>query len=174
MYIMLGLNRYEVRVVDYDPAWKSEYCLLADQIRSVTSPLELELEHIGSTSVPGLPAKPIIDVGILLHRRDQFDDLVAALVSIGLIYRGDKGPNGGQLFISESGQEFRTHHIHAYFVGDSEWDNYLTFRDRLRASSPLRNRYGSLKRKLASQFSDDRFAYSEAKSEFVNHVLGTL
>lgn len=133
--------------------------------------IKLELEHIGSTSIPFLAAKPIIDVGILLHDEARFDDLVVALASIDLIYRGDKGTVGGRLFIRESAPEFRTHHIHAYFPGAPEWDRYLIFRDRLRANATLREEYDSLKRKLAEQFRDDRFAYTDAKSEFVNRVL---
>ena len=167
---MLGLNRYSVRVDDSDPAWVSEYEKTAALIRSVTPNIELQLQHVGSTSIPGLAAKPIIDVGILLTHRDSFEDLCAALTSIGLIYRGDKGPPG-ELFIREPERDFRTHHIHVYFAGDPNWEKCLTFRDRLRASAQLRDEYESLKRKLAAQHRDDRMAYTDAKTEFVNRVL---
>ena len=168
---MLGLNRYIVDVSDPDPKWAAEYKVIATQIQSATDGIELELEHIGSTSVPNLVAKPIIDVGILLPEELQFDELVAALSSIDLIYRGDKGAVGGRLFIRESAPEFRTHHIHVYFTGAPEWDRYLIFRDNLRAHATLREEYSALKRKLAVQYRDDRFAYTDAKSEFVNRVL---
>ena len=168
---MLGLNRYIVDVSDPNPEWASEYEVIAAQIRRATNGIELELEHIGSTSVPNLVAKPVIDVGILLPDELQFNELVAALSSINLIYRGEKGAVGGRMFVRESAPEFRTHHIHVYFKGAPEWDRYLIFRDNLRANATLREEYSALKRKLAVQYRDDRIAYTDAKFEFVNRVL---
>ncbi len=171
---MLGLNRYIVRVADPSPDWAAEYDRVAEQIRVATHAIDLRLEHIGSTSIPLLPAKPIIDVGILLHDAAQFDELIDALASVDLIYRGDKGSVGGRLFIRESAPEVRTHHIHVYFQGNPDWDRYLVFRDRLRANAKLRNEYGALKRGLALKFAQDRFAYTDAKSDFVNRVLAAV
>ncbi len=168
---MLGLNRYKVAVSESDSGWKSEYEKIASEIREATSHIEVQIEHIGSTSVPGLAAKPIVDVGILLCDCADFQSLEAALSSIGLIYRGDKGTEGGHLCIRESAPEVRTHHIHVYFKGAPEWGRYLTFRDRLRASTELREEYGALKRKLAEKYEDDRFAYTAGKTEFVQRVL---
>ena len=168
---MLGLNRYKVAIADPNPEWQKQYELIASQIRAATAGLKLEIEHIGSTSVPGLAAKPIIDVGILLADAGRFDDLTAALTPIRLVYRGDKGAAGGRLFIRERETEFRTHHIHVYFAGASEWGRYITFRDRLTASPSLREEYSSLKRELAERYRNDRFAYTDAKSEFVARVL---
>ena len=168
---MLGLNRYIVEVSNPDPKWAADYEVITAQIRSATTGIELELEHIGSTSVPNLVAKPIVDVGILLPDELQFVELVAALSSIDLIYRGDKGSVGGRMFVRESAPEIRTHHIHAYFTGAPEWDRYLIFRDNLRTSATLREEYSALKRKLAVKYRDNRLAYTDAKSEFVNRVL---
>lgn len=168
---MLGLNRYFVEVEDPNPDWAREYARIASQIRGATGALSLEVEHIGSTSIPFLEAKPIIDVGLLLEDEDQFDALITALATIDLTYRGNKGAVGGRLFIRESAPEVRTHHVHAYFKGAPEWDRYLLFRERLRASAALRAEYGALKRRLAARFRQDRFAYTDAKSEFIQRVL---
>jgi GrpB-like predicted nucleotidyltransferase (UPF0157 family) len=112
-----------------------------------------------------------VDVGLLLCDCADFLSLAEALSSVGLIYRGDKGTEEGHLFILESALEVRTHHIHVHFQGAPEWDRYLTFRDRLRASTELREEYGALKRKLAEKYEDDRFAYTAGKTEFVHRVL---
>jgi len=169
--VTLGLNRYVVRVEEPSPAWPREYEKIAGEIREATCGLALEIEHIGSTSVPGLAAKPIIDVGVLLHEPERFQALVAALSSADLVYRGDKGSEGGRLFVRETAPEFRTHHVHVYLRGAPEWERYLVFRERLRASAALRAEYAALKRELAARHADDRFAYTEAKTHFVLKVL---
>ena len=168
---MLGLNRYKVSVEDPHSGWQTEYKKIASEVRVATSHIDLRMEHIGSTSVPGLAAKPVVDVGILLSDPNDFEALENALDSIGLEYRGDKGTNGGHLFIRESGPEIRTHHIHVYFAGASEWDRYIIFRDRLRSNPDLRDEYAALKRDLARRYEDDRFAYMAGKTDFVNRVL---
>ena len=168
---LLGLNRYIVSICDANAQWQSDYEKIAAQIRSVTTGLQLDIEHIGSTSVPGLAAKPIIDVGILLDEPDQFADLVGALSKMDLIYRGDKGSAGGRLFIRETAPEFRTHHVHVYFAGAPQWDAYLVFRGRLRSDAKLRSEYAALKRDLALEHRNDRFAYTEGKTAFVSKVL---
>jgi GrpB-like predicted nucleotidyltransferase (UPF0157 family)/tRNA A-37 threonylcarbamoyl transferase component Bud32 len=169
---MLGLNRYKVSIVAPQPGWQAEYDEIASEIRTAASHIDLKVEHIGSTSVPGLAAKPIVDVGILLADPADFDNLKGALLSIDLEYRGDKGTEGGRLFIRESGPEVRTHHIHVYFAWAPEWDRYLIFRDRLRADPALREEYARLKRRLAQQYENDRFTYMAGKTEFVQKVLG--
>lgn len=168
---MLGLNRYKISVAESDSSWASEYEKIASEIREAISHIAVQIEHIGSTSVPGLAAKPIVDVGLLLCDCADFQSLEAAFSSLDLIYRGDKGTEGGHLFIRESVPEVRTHHIHVYFQGAPEWNRYLIFRDRLRASTELREEYGALKRKLAEQYEDDRLAYTAGKTELVQRVL---
>lgn len=168
---MLGLNRYKVSVVDPQPTWHTEYEKAASEIRSATAHLDLRIEHIGSTSVPGLAAKPILDVAILLSDPSDFEDIESSLAAIGLKYRGDKGDQGGRLFVRESDPEVRTHHVHVYFAGAPEWNLYLVFRDRLRSDPALRDAYAALKRELAQLYEDNRFAYLAGKTDFVKSVL---
>lgn len=167
----LGLNRCRVEVVRSNPSWGSEYETIAAEIRQVAKGIKLEVEHIGSTSVPGLAAKPIIDVGLLIAKDSEFENLRSSLELISLEYRGDKGSMGGQLFVRESAYEVRTHHIHLHTRGSPEWDRYLVFRDKLRANNDLRDEYGALKEELAQRFENDRFAYMNGKSAFVSRVL---
>ena len=169
---MLGLNRYKVLIANPQPYWQTAYEKIASEIHAATSHIDLKMEHIGSTSVPELEAKPIVDIGILLSNPVDFVNLENALASISLEYRGDKGTRGGHLFIRESEPEVRTHHIHVYFASAPEWARCLIFRDRLRANTTLRDQYAALKRELAQKHKDDRFAYMEGKTEFVQKVLG--
>jgi GrpB-like predicted nucleotidyltransferase (UPF0157 family) len=168
---MLGLYRYRVAISAPDPEWAREFRVLASEIGSATSGIDLKVEHIGSTSVSGLPAKPVVDLAILLAAPEAFPRLESALRSTNLEYRGDKGPQGGRLFVRESAPAFRTHHVHVYFRGAPEWEKYLVFRDRLRSSGSLRAEYANLKEQLAKRFSDDPAAYMAGKSEFVAFVL---
>ena len=133
---------------------------------------EIQIEHIGSTSVPGLIAKPIIDIGVLLSDPSEFPELTRALASIGWIYRGNKGTGrGGRLFVFESEPFVRTHHLHAYWSATPDWERYLRFNNALRKHAELRMQYGLLKSDLAKRFPDDQNAYMDAKSEFVEQVL---
>lgn len=169
---MLGLRRTEIRVVPYQSSWAQAYEDARADILRVSAQIEMLIEHIGSTSVPGLMSKPIVDIGILLSDPDRFTELRSNLASIGWIYRGDKGSGGGgRLLVLESEPEVRTHHLHVHFPGATDWRRYLAFRDSLRVDHQLRLRYGLLKMDLAERFHDDRMRYTEAKTDFVEQAL---
>ncbi len=168
----LGLPRSVVEVVPYQAGWVQAFEHAKSDILDAAEGIELQIEHIGSTSVPGLEAKPIVDIAVLLEGEGDFGRFQRGLASIGWIYRGDKGPGrGGRLFVRESEPELRTHHLHAYFRGAPDWERYLRFRDTLRGNRRLREQYGQLKTALAVQYREDRMSYMTAKSDFVSSVL---
>lgn len=129
------------------------------------------MEHVGSTAVPGVEAKPIIDIAVATTERGIIEDLKQPLADLGYIDRGDGGQDGGYLFVKESSPEFRTHHLHIVEKGDPQWSRYLEFRDTLKASGTIRRQYSELKRTLAMSCSEDRRRYTASKDEFISEVL---
>lgn len=141
--------------------------------RAALDGLPFDIEHVGSTSVRGLDSKPIIDVAIAVPELLELE-AVQRLTSAGFDYRGDEGGNGGHVLVEFDGEaEWRIAHLHVVEAGSQQWDNYLRFRDRLRADAEVRRQYAVLKRGLAAAHPDDRAAYTAAKTEFVKACLGS-
>jgi GrpB-like predicted nucleotidyltransferase (UPF0157 family) len=133
--------------------------------------LAADVQRVGSTAVPGIEAKPIIDIALAVTSAEDVPRLRRPVEELGYIYRGDAGSDGGHLFVKESAPEVRTHHLHVVGVDDPQWREWLLFRDELRADEALRTRYSDLKKGLQERFTDDRKGYTEAKNAFVDSVL---
>lgn len=160
-----------VEVVAYDPSWVGLYADEETRVRAALGDLVdggalEELEHVGSTSVPGLAAKPTIDIMGRVHPYPPSDDSVAALEAIGYTWRGEYGLPGRTYFTKGP------HDYHLHLVGfDTEhWERHRVFRDYLRANGSARERYAALKVDLAERFRFDRPAYQDGKTELI-HAL---
>ena len=167
----IGLKRHTVRVVDHDPSWS---VLFANECRSLhrsLGDLVADVQHVGSTAVPDLPAKPILDIAVAIRTVDLIPDIVERLTGIGYIYRGDGGDDGGHLFVRESEPDIRTVHVHVVERSGTQWKNYLLFRKMLREDANVRKRYAAMKNNLARQFPNDRKLYTSAKDGFIRGVL---
>jgi GrpB-like predicted nucleotidyltransferase (UPF0157 family) len=139
------------------------------RIAETLGPLARAIEHYGSTAVPGLPAKPILD---LLVGTDQFGDpvpFVTRLAPLGYEYASWAGVPGHQVF--GRGRP-RTHLLHLVPFGGPAWQRALGFRDRLRADSTLRDEYAALKHALAERYPTDRAQYTAEKASFIDRVVG--
>jgi GrpB-like predicted nucleotidyltransferase (UPF0157 family) len=169
---MLGLKRGIVELADYTADWASAF---ADEQRRIAPVVpDCLIEHVGSTSVPGLVAKPIIDIAIGFAPGASPAPLIAALEQLGYHYGGDSGADGGHVLsrrASDPSDDVRTHHLHLVSVDDPQWANYLAFRDHLRRSAAARAAYVEVKRALAARFTRDRPAYSAGKREIVERLL---
>ncbi len=167
----LGLKRGIVRIVTHDPAWGNAYVRTSTRARSTLEGLPFDMEHVGSTSVPGLDAKPIIDVAIGVPEA-LIPEAVQRLASAGFEYRGDQREEGGHVLVECQGEaDLRIAHLHVVPTGSRQWKDYLRFRNRLRADPGLREQYAALKRELAAAHPEDRVAYTAAKTQFVNGCL---
>jgi GrpB-like predicted nucleotidyltransferase (UPF0157 family) len=159
-----GGRNAEVEIVEYDPAWPAAYAAERERLAPLL-PTGVELRHFGSTAVPGLAAKPVIDMIALV---DDLDAPIAALVESGG-YQYPEAFNATlahRRFLCYPTAAYRTHHLH--LVDDpGELERRLRFRDRLRTDPVLASEYVALKRALAERYRDDREAYTEAKGEFV-------
>jgi len=129
----------------------------------------LDIQHIGSTSVPNLPAKPIIDIGIAVRDFEAAFVCIAPIEALGYIYRGENGIPRRHFF--RKGDPERTHHIHMVEVESAEWAQQLLFRDYLRSHSDALRQYADLKIDLARRYPKDREAYLAAKAPLIGEIL---
>ena len=163
----------EVIVVEYDPQWPSLFEEEKARLLAVVGDHIEDIQHIGSTAVPGLGAKPIIDIQMSLRDLALVEKCVGPLESIGYEYLGEYGVPGRHFFHKPARKPFaeRTHHLQIVEKGGEEWRKVLLLRDCLRAHPEVAQQYHLLKRALASQFGTDRVGYTEAKTAFVRSVL---
>ena len=165
----LGLKRGLVEVVPYDSSWADEASRTIGLLKSVLGDAAADMQHIGSTAVRGISAKPIIDIAVGVN---DFDDVLALnddLEKAGFIFRGQDLPD--QYLYVCGGDDYRTHHIHVVIYGSVYWKNYINMRDYLNAHEEDARAYSNLKQKLALQYPDDRIAYTNAKSAFIDEIL---
>lgn len=127
------------------------------------------IEHVGSTAVPGLAAKPVIDIDVLLRGAPDLPLVVKKLASFGYEHQGDLGIAGREAFRSPPNDLLQ--HLYVCPPGNQEYMRHISFRDYLRTHPEDANVYASLKRELVGKFGDDRAAYTQAKSKFVTEIL---
>ena len=166
-----------IEIASYDPAWPALYAQEEARLRELLAFIpSLEIEHFGSTSVPGLAAKPILDIMIGVESRGLWPGLVEPVKTLGYAY-WDQNPKEEELFFVKGMPPFgekRTHHLHVYDFQGTRWKKELAFRDYLRAHPDEARRYGALKRALASKFTFNREAYTDAKTEFIQNILAKI
>jgi GrpB-like predicted nucleotidyltransferase (UPF0157 family) len=167
----LGLKRGRVALRPYDPAWASAAAYEIEAVRAALEGAVLDVQHVGSTAVPGLLSKPIIDIAAAMRSPIDEDDVVRRLSRAGYVFRGDTGPEGGLLFVRTDENEVRTVHVHVVRADSTEWGHYLKFRDLLRQDRRTRETYEQVKREAAARFPDDRASYTAAKRGFIRHAL---
>jgi GrpB-like predicted nucleotidyltransferase (UPF0157 family) len=158
-----------VIIEDYDPCWPQLFDRLRVRLAAVLNELADSIEHVGSTAVPGLAAKPIIDIDVLLRSSTDFPVVVRKLTELGYEHRGDLGVSGREAFRAKGAAI--QHHLYVCPPGSREYDRHIAFRNYLRAHGTDANAYALLKRELASKFGSDREGYNQAKSEFVRSIL---
>ena len=159
-----------VEIVSYDAAWPSLFDQERVSLEAVLRPwLAGPIEHIGSTAVPGLPAKPVIDIMAAVESLDASRDAIAAAGGLGYVYYSYR-PDVMHWFCKPSAA-FRTHHLHLVPLNSTLWVERLAFRDYLRKEPALAAEYAEMKIGLARQFEFDREAYTDAKGPFIQRVL---
>jgi GrpB-like predicted nucleotidyltransferase (UPF0157 family) len=164
---MTSVSR-EFRIAPYDPVWPRDYEAEADRIARACRDLPLRIEHVGSTAVPGLSAKPIIDILVGVPPRATREPYIAAIRGLGYDHRGALGIPGRNYFRRGSP---RTHHIHLVNWSSALWRDHLLFRDWLRAHESVATEYAVLKRELHAIHADNRERYTESKGPFIKAVL---
>lgn len=164
----LGLESGRVRLVDYDRHWPLLFDAEVERIMQACGVRPLKLEHVGSTAVPGLCAKPVLDILGGRPAETAARDYILPLLEAGYAYRGEQGVPGREFF--RRGQP-RAYHLHLVAQDGALWRRYLAFRDYLRTHPTIAHQYADLKRVLAARFPRDREAYIDGKGQFVLDVL---
>jgi GrpB-like predicted nucleotidyltransferase (UPF0157 family) len=162
------MNMRKIQVVEYDPSWPALFEAERDVLRRTIGTVAVEIHHIGSTAVPGLCAKPIIDILIEVTDLALLDALNGKMETIGYKPMGEFGIPGRRYF--PKGSENRTHQIHAFSRGDFSVTRHIAFRDYLLANSEVAKEYGELKKRVAETCDNDIGRYCDGKDAYVKRV----
>lgn len=167
---MVGLERGTVELEPYQPSWSDEYGAEVTRLNDAVGDRVRRFEHIGSTAVEGMPAKPIVDVLALVDEFATATDLVEPLEAHGYERRPDEVD--GRVFLAKGPPENRTCYLSIAELGSAFHEERVAFREALRDDPELAARYASLKRRLAERYPENRERYTAEKEAFVRVVLG--
>lgn len=169
----------KVVVVPYTANWAAEFEKLKSVFQNYLKTLICNIEHVGSTAVPGLSAKPIIDIDIIISNKEKFDEIKSILRKLGYTYSGQMGIPGREAFkrddqltpMDGSGYYWHEHHLYVCVEDSDSLKNHLLLRDYLRANLNEAQDYGRLKIELAAKYPDDIDHYVEGKTAFILQIL---
>lgn len=168
---MIGLKRGIVELCDHDKAWEQNATEIIEKLKVLFGNVATDIQHVGSTSIANIKAKPIIDIAVAVSDFDEVMKLVPTLEQSGFMYR-QHDVAGDMLFVcGDRNTDIRTHHIHVVTTGSKEWHNYINFRNYLNAKPDVAKEYEAHKLRLMSEYQSDRLAYTEGKAEFITHIL---
>ena len=168
---MLGQHKANITVVPYQSGWIGLFEREADLLRGALGEKALSIEHIGSTSIPGLDSKPIIDIMVAVESLRQATKLIPAVEALGYEHRPHDIIPDRIFFVKEPSPEFRTHHLNLTPLESKFWKNQIVFRDYVRANDQIAAEYVDLKRRLAEIYARSHQLDREGKTEFVSRVL---
>ena len=158
-----------VEIVPYDPSWPLRFDEERDTLhRALAAWLTGPIEHIGSTAIPGISAKPVIDIMAAVQTLEGSRPAIRAATELGYCYSPYKADL--EHWFCKPSSAFRTHHLHLVPLGGPQWLGPIAFRDYLRAHSVVATEYEALKRRLAEEHRFDREAYTEAKHPFIARI----
>lgn len=169
----------KVVVEDYNPSWVEEFELLKNVFENILKEYNIKVEHVGSTSVKGLSAKPILDIDIISYYKDEIPKIINKLEEIGYKHIGDLGIVGREVLSRETNDspiyndnkyEF-SHNLYVCQDGIISLRNHILFRDYLRSDDDTLKAYGKLKKELALKYPNDIDAYCENKTDFITGIL---
>jgi GrpB-like predicted nucleotidyltransferase (UPF0157 family) len=161
-----------IEIVPYDSRWPELFATEAPLVRAALGEQVIAIEHFGSTAIPGLAAKPIIDILVAVRSLAAMEHAEAALAPLGYVFWRDN-PMRDRMFFVKGMPPYgtrRTHHIHITETGGEMWRRRI-FRDYLISHPDEVRRYEALKRELMARFPGDREAYTEAKTDFVDAIM---
>lgn len=166
---MIGLKKGTVKLVPHQKEWNENAENVVALLKRLLRDTALDIQHIGSTSISSIHAKPIIDIAVAVHDVNDIMPYVEVLKQHNIILHEEAV--AGQVFFVMEDADIRTHHIHIVKWDGAEWNNYINFRDYLNTDSEKAMMYDNFKLKLAMQFSNDRKRYTAGKQEIINRLL---
>ena len=170
---MEGVARYKVKLLPHNPAWEEEYIQVKKQIENCWGSNVADIQHVGSTAIKDICAKPILDVAVRLKSIHEMD--VEALEKLGYSYRGARNGNDKyHLFVLRGQDDISLRHIHCYDATEKEFGRLTGFRDYLNSHREAALQYESLKKTLAEENREDRAAYTAGKEAFIQSIYAKL
>jgi GrpB-like predicted nucleotidyltransferase (UPF0157 family) len=161
-----------VEIVPYDPQWPDAFEMAASELAAALEPWVVAIEHVGSTAVPGLAAKPVIDIQVGVRSLDQSEEIVAAVEALGYEYVSELEEDLPQRrYFRRWSRGRRSHQVHLVERTDTDWwHRHVAFRDWLRTHPEARDAYAALKQRLAADHADDRVTYTDQKTAFIRTI----
>lgn len=167
---IIGVQRQKVKLENISKSiYDSQFAIEKERLMKLLMGFYIAIEHIGSTSIPGLLAKPIVDIAVGIKDFNSIEDIIL-LLEKEYLYLPDHGETRRRIFIKKDGNLI-THHIHIEEFGKQNWINHIVFRNKLLESEELREEYVALKKTLMAKYKDDRAKYTSAKAEFIQKVI---
>jgi GrpB-like predicted nucleotidyltransferase (UPF0157 family) len=170
---MIGLEQNKVILAPYSSSWMHYFLQEKEKIQTVLNKNDfIDIQHVGSTSIPNMIAKPIIDIGIAVENFEKARKTVKPICNIGYTYKGENGIPKRHYFIKDENNK-TLFHIHMNEIFSKDWINQIYFRDYLRKNKEKANNYANLKKELWEKFPENRDAYLNGKAEFISSILST-
>lgn len=167
----LGLKRGTVELLDHDKNWESIAQNTMIILKKILKEEIIAIEHIGSTAISTIKAKPIIDLVVGVNDLSKIIQFNKQLEQANIIYRGYEHENQLLYVMGDLKKDTRTHHIHVVKYQSIEWENYLYFRDTLNQNKDIALEYQQIKENLSKQYHNDRIAYTLGKQPFIDQIL---
>lgn len=167
---MVGLSKNSVMLYPHSEEWSMLFEKEKINVYNCIKEYVIDIQHVGSTSIRGMCAKPIIDIVVAIKDLKDGFKLIDDIESIGYHFKGSLGKSN-RFFFWKGNENNNTHNLHIVQYGDKNWDNLIFFRDFMNNHCDYRDKYCSLKLDLANKYKDDRDAYTKSKTKFVLDVI---
>ena len=168
---MLGLKRGTVELFPHQIIWEDTAEKTIALLKDLLEDVAVDVQHVGSTAIKNICAKPIIDIAVGVNDLDNIKPYINLLADNGIMFRKEDVKEQLLFVMGDFEQEFRTHHIHVVEWNSQAWNNYINFRDYLNAFPECAKEYDTLKKKLMLEFANDRGNYTAGKQELIGKLL---
>lgn len=167
----LGLKRGTVEFFPHQMIWEKTAKNTITLLKSLLDDIAIDIQHVGSTAISNICAKPIIDIVVGVNELDAIKLHIGLLEQNGIVFRNEDVKGQLLFVIGDFDKDIRTHHIHIVQWNSTAWNNYINFRDYLNAFPEQAEKYDTLKKNLAIKYADNRGSYTEGKKELIEILL---
>ena len=167
----IGMKRGTVYLEPHQAEWERIAEETIQTLKNILGSIAADIQHIGSTSIRTISAKPIIDIAVAVNDYELILSKRDVLEKADIIFRFDERPEQLLFVMGDFAKDTRSHHIHVVIYGSDEWNNYINFRDYLNSNTEAAREYEAVKLRLAEQYPDDRIAYTDGKQEVIDKLL---
>ena len=167
----IGMKRGTVYLEPHQAEWERAAEETIQTLKRILGSVAVDIQHIGSTSIRKISAKPIIDITVAVNYYELILSKRDELEKADIVFRFDERPDQLLFVMGDFEKDTRSHHIHVVLYGSDEWNNYINFRDYLNSNMEAAREYEAVKLRLAEQYPDDRIAYTDGKQEVIDKLL---